>query len=424
MHTTDTASVNTSVELMFLGQALSQPQLCFWWQWHRYQYHYYSHCHCHYQQCCRYCQLYVTNVNIDANENNVVTVNTLADAADADDTVSAVTAVTSATVATAATETTRQRKGVTNACKVKLRGVCKGETNVCKIWTMEVSCKFWPRGGDDATGPDGFGVPVGYHNFSRAVLLYGLWGDQGYGIHFILCKGFVVFHFQCGTQVIHHMVYKSEVEVKHKVRVSLYQGRRIFNPATATATAITTATVITHCHHHYTLPPSLHTATNQQPISNQSATNQPPITLCVTGQPINHTHSMNYVNPKQTTWIHNRQAFLEFPKSPLDADFVLVCNDDILNPSQYSLTSDQKEKTRQTRAWMRKSANESTAKMVVISTYTNTLNTFWLMNFCMYHYCSFHCYYYITNTFCYTILMRCSWSWKLYGLFFIFRMFQ
>ena len=94
---------------------------------------------------------------------------------------------------------------------------------------INISCKFWPRGGDGATGSDGFVVPVGYHNFSRAVLLYGLWGDQGYGIHFILCKGFVVFHFQCGTQAINHMVYKSEVEVKHKVRVYLYQGRRSFN---------------------------------------------------------------------------------------------------------------------------------------------------------------------------------------------------
>ena len=37
---------------------------------------------------------------------------------------------TASTAATAVTETTRQRKGVTNACKVKLRGVCTGETNV------------------------------------------------------------------------------------------------------------------------------------------------------------------------------------------------------------------------------------------------------------------------------------------------------
>ena len=94
---------------------------------------------------------------------------------------------------------------------------------------MEVSCKFWPRGGDSATGPDGFWLPVGYQNFSRAVLLCGLWGDQGYGINFIFCEGFVVYHFQYGTQVIHHMVYKKELEVKQKVRLSLYQGRRSFN---------------------------------------------------------------------------------------------------------------------------------------------------------------------------------------------------
>ena len=94
---------------------------------------------------------------------------------------------------------------------------------------MEVSCKFWPIGGDSATGLDGFGLPVGYQNFSRAVLLCVLWGDKGYGINFIFCKGFVVYHFQYGTQVIHHMVYKKELEVKQKVRLSLYQGRRSFN---------------------------------------------------------------------------------------------------------------------------------------------------------------------------------------------------
>ena len=74
---------------------------------------------------------------------------------------------------------------VTYSCKVGLGVLCTGSTNVCKSWTMEVSCKFWPRGGDDATGPDGFGLPVGYQNFSRSVLLCGIWGDQGYGINFI-----------------------------------------------------------------------------------------------------------------------------------------------------------------------------------------------------------------------------------------------
>ena len=34
---------------------------------------------------------------------------------------------------------------VTYSCKVGLGVLCTGSTNVCKSWTMEVSCKFWPR---------------------------------------------------------------------------------------------------------------------------------------------------------------------------------------------------------------------------------------------------------------------------------------
>jgi hypothetical protein len=73
----------------------------------------------------------------------------------------------------------------------------------------------------------------------------------------------------------------------------------------------------------------------------------------------------------------NRKAHFEVPKSPLDVDFYVGCNDDLIsshaNPSETSLTSDQKEQGRQTRDWMRKAAQDAKSKMAVLCTSTTQL---------------------------------------------------
>ena len=73
----------------------------------------------------------------------------------------------------------------------------------------------------------------------------------------------------------------------------------------------------------------------------------------------------------------NRNVFFEVPKSPLDADFHVGCNDDLLSfqasPSQTSLASDQKEQGRQTKEWMRQAAHDAKSKMAVLCTPTSQL---------------------------------------------------
>ena len=85
------------------------------------------------------------------------------------------------------------------------------------------------------------------------------------------------------------------------------------------------------------------------------------------------THKSNK-NRRSSFYLEsNRQAFFELPKSPLDSSFVVGCNDDLLNPSESSLTSEQRETIRKSRDWMRKAAQDATAKMAVLCTSTITL---------------------------------------------------